>query len=184
MITSRCLWGIVISINYSGRGSRRRCSECSTALSRCFASGSRACARSVPATPCERVPLRTDDALRNAPDVHFDVVITNPPFGKKSSITVVTDDGELDKAASATPARTSGRPATRPEGRWRSYTYDEIIARDKASLDIFWLRDESLEDSDNLPDPHVLAAEIVDDLRAALEQIQDVLESLSVRASK
>ena len=45
-----------------------------------------------------------------------------------------------------------------PEGRWRAYTYDEIVARDKVSLDIFWLRDESLEDSANLPDPHVLAA--------------------------
>src|SRR5690606_34697471 len=49
-----------------------------------------------------------------------------------------------------------------PEGRWRAYSYDEVIARDKASLDIFWLRDESLEDSANLPDPHILAAEIAD----------------------
>jgi type I restriction enzyme M protein len=49
-----------------------------------------------------------------------------------------------------------------PDGRWRAYTYDEIIARDKASLDIFWLRDESLEDSANLPDPNVLAAEIIE----------------------
>jgi len=42
--------------------------------------------------------------------------------------------------------------------------------RDKASLDIFWLHDESLEESDNLPDPDVLAKEIVEDLEAALEQ--------------
>jgi len=47
-----------------------------------------------------------------------------------------------------------------PDGRWRTYTYDEIITRDKASLDIFWLRDESLEDSANLPDPDVIAAEM------------------------
>lgn len=66
-------------------------------------------------------------------------------------------------------------------GRWRSYTYDEIVARDKASLDIFWLRDESLEDSANLPDPHILAAEIADDLRASLEQIEDVLADLQAR---
>jgi type I restriction enzyme M protein len=260
------------------------------------------------------VPLRTDDALRNPPDDHFDVVITNPPFGKKSSITVVTEDGELDKDSISysrqdfwtttsnkqlnfvqhvkTLLRINGRAAVvvpdnvlfeggagekvrrklmhecelhtvlrlptgifyaqgvkanvifferraaseqphtkkvwfydlrtnkhftlkqnrlaradlddfvkcynrddrykrrqtwsekKPEGRWRSYTYEEIIARDKASLDIFWLRDESLEDSDNLPDPHVLAEEIADDLRAALEQIEDVLESLSARAGK
>src|SRR5437870_3510157 len=60
------------------------------------------------------------------------------------------------------------------EGRWRPFTYDEIIARDKASLDIFWLRDESLEDSASLPDPHILAAEIAEDLRSALEEIEDV----------
>ena len=51
-----------------------------------------------------------------------------------------------------------------PEGRWRVFTYEEIVARDKCSLDIFWLKDESLEDSSKLPDPHVLAAEIADDL--------------------
>jgi type I restriction enzyme M protein len=41
--------------------------------------------------------------------------------------------------------------------------------REKASLDIFWLRDESLEECDNLPDPDVLAQEIVEELEAALE---------------
>jgi hypothetical protein len=60
--------------------------------------------------------------------------------------------------------------------------YDEIVARDKASLDIFWLRDESIEDSANLPEPHVLAEEIADDLRASLEQIEDVLADLQARA--
>ncbi len=69
-----------------------------------------------------------------------------------------------------------------PDGRWRAYTYEEIVARDKASLDIFWLRDESLEDSANLPEPHVLAEEIADDLRAALAQIEDVLADLTARA--
>lgn len=46
-----------------------------------------------------------------------------------------------------------------PEGRWREYEYDDLISRDKASLDIFWLKDESLEDSENLPDPDIIAAE-------------------------
>ena len=54
-----------------------------------------------------------------------------------------------------------------PDGRWRAYSYDELVARDKLSLDIFWLRDESLEDSASLPDPHVLAGEIAEDLRSA-----------------
>ena len=59
-----------------------------------------------------------------------------------------------------------------PDGRWRVYSYDELIARDKASLDIFWLKDDSLADSDKLPPPAVIAQEIVEDLRAALEQFK------------
>ena len=70
---------------------------------------------------------------------------------------------------------------TAPDGRWRPYGYEEILARDKLSLDLFWLRDESLEDSANLPDPHVLAEEIAEDLRDALGQIEGVLTDLKAR---
>jgi len=256
-------------------------------------------------------PLQTDDALRDAPTTHFDVVLTNPPFGKKSSITVVNAEGDEDrqsltynrpdfwtttsnkqlnfvqhvkslltihgraavvvpdnvlfeggagekirrrllhdcdvhtllrlptgifyaqgvkanvlffdrKPASQTawtralwvydyrtnvhhtlkqntirrsdldefvacyrPGARQTRAATwsaqHPEGRWRAFTYEELLARDKLSLDLFWLRDESLEDSANLPDPDVLAEEIAEDLRAALEQIEEVLEDLAAR---
>jgi type I restriction enzyme M protein len=69
-----------------------------------------------------------------------------------------------------------------PEGRWRAFAYEELVARDKCSLDIFWLKDESLEDSARLPEPHVLAAEIAEDLRSALEQIESVLGDLQARA--
>ncbi len=256
-------------------------------------------------------PIKTDDALRDEPSHHADVVITNPPFGKKSSITVVNEEGETDRqsltynrpdfwtttsnkqlnfvqhvksllkihgrAAVVVPDNvlfeggagetvrknllkecdvhtllrlptgifyaqgvkanvlffdrkpgaeapwtkqvwvydlrtnkhftlktkrmTRGdldefvkcyRPGDRhtrkatwaedkPDGRWRAYSYDEIVSRDKVSLDLFWLRDESLEDSANLPDPHVLAQEIADDLRSALAQIEDVLGDLQDR---
>lgn len=259
-------------------------------------------------------PIRTDDALRNEPAEHAQVVITNPPFGKKSSITVVNEEGETDRqtltynrpdfwtttsnkqlnfvqqvksllaiqgrAAVVVPdnvlfeggageivrrnllkecevhtllrlptgifyaqgvkanvlffdrrpgakeawtkklwvydLRTNMhftlktkrltradldafvecyRPENRhkrkptwseknPEGRWRAYGYEELVARDKVSLDLFWLRDESLEDSANLPDPHVLAQEIADDLRSALAQIEDVLGDLEQRANR
>lgn len=261
------------------------------------------------------IPLQSgQDALRTPPDELADVVLTNPPFGRKSSITVVTEEGGTDnqsqtynradfwtttsnkqlnflqhvksllkvngraavvvpdnvlfeggagekirrklldecdlhtvlrlptgiwyavgvkanllffdrKPGSADPwtdniwfydLRTNQhftlkqRPLTRadldefvevyrpddidsrvstwdeddnPTGRWRCYSREEIIARDKASLDIFWLRDESLEDSANLPDPHILAEEIADDLRASLEQIEDVLADLQERAA-
>ncbi len=256
-------------------------------------------------------PITTDDALRNEPSIHADVVLTNPPFGKKSSITVVNEDGETDRqsltysrpdfwtttsnkqlnfvqhvksllkihgraavvvpdnvlfeggagetvrrrllhecdvhtllrlptgifyaqgvkanvlffdrkpGAKAAwtrklwvydlrtnmhftlkenrmtrrdlddfvglyrPGERQKRKATwsesKPEGRWRAYDYDELIARDKVSLDLTWLRDESLEDSSSLPDPHVLAQEIADDLRSALGQIEDILGDLQQR---
>ncbi len=258
-------------------------------------------------------PLRTDDALRTEPSDHFHVVMTNPPFGKKSSVTVVSEAGEEDrqslvynradfwattsnkqlnflqhvksllkvhgraaivvpdnvlfeggagetvrrkllhecevhtllrlptgifyaqgvkanvlffdrKPASETPwtktlwvydLRTNKhftlkqntlqradlddfvacyRPGERqhraatwsektPDGRWRPYPYDELVARDKASLDVFWLRDESLEDSASLPEPHVLAGEIAEDLRSALEQIESILGDLRERVT-
>ncbi len=261
-----------------------------------------------PDGPGHPPPIKTDDALRDEPSVHADVVLTNPPFGKKSSITVVNEEGDTDRqtltynrpdfwtttsnkqlnfvqhvksllkvhgraavvvpdnvlfeggagervrrellkecdvhtllrlptgifyaqgvkanviffdrkpgakdpwtktvwvydlrtnkqftlktrrlvradldefVACYKPGDRHRRKATwsekSPEGRWRPYTYDEIVARDKVSLDVFWLRDESLEDSANLPEPHVLAQEIADDLRSALEQIEDVLGDL------
>jgi type I restriction enzyme M protein len=56
-----------------------------------------------------------------------------------------------------------------PDGRWRKYGYDEIIGCDKTNLDVFWLRDESLTDLKNLPEPDVLAGAIIDGLEAALE---------------
>lgn len=65
-----------------------------------------------------------------------------------------------------------------PEGRWRCYEYDELLKRDKANLDIFWLRDETLEESDNLPDPEILAQEIVDDLQTALQQFANIAAEL------
>ncbi len=64
--------------------------------------------------------------------------------------------------------------------RFRRFPYDELIGRDKASLDLVWLRDESLEDMDNLPPPDVIAQEIVEDLEAALAQFAEVAGSLGV----
>jgi type I restriction enzyme M protein len=53
-----------------------------------------------------------------------------------------------------------------------------MVATDKASLDVFWLRDESLEDTGNLPAPELIAAEIVEDLQAALDQFAAIASSL------
>ena len=67
---------------------------------------------------------------------------------------------------------------TNPEGRWRKFTYEEIIVRDKTSLDITWLKDKSLADLDNLPDPDVLAEEIIENLEAGLASFQQIVNSL------
>ncbi|MCP4420958.1 MAG: SAM-dependent DNA methyltransferase [Chloroflexi bacterium] len=253
-------------------------------------------------------PIHVDDALANKPSTTYDMVLTNPPFGKKSSVTYITEEGEVKresqtvvrddfwtstsnkqlnfvqhvhkmlkqhgKAAVVVPDnvlfeggagetvrrkllqesdlhtilrlptgifyaqgvkanvlffdRKPGReqawtnriwfydyrtnihhtlkqnpltrtnldefvvcfnPANRHErtatwneengnGRWRAYTLDEILARDKVNLDIFWLRDESLEDTENLPDPDIIAIEIVEELEAALEQFRLIAEDL------
>jgi type I restriction-modification system DNA methylase subunit len=166
-------------------------------------------------------PIHVEDSLAKKPGRSFSMVLSNPPFGKKSSITTLTDAGESrreftggERASTEKlwiydlrtnmaftlknntlaradlddfvkvyhPENRHERTETwspeNPEGRWRAFTYDELAARDKANLDIFWLRDESLEDSANLPEPDVLAAEIIEDLEAALEQFRDVFEAL------
>lgn len=249
----------------------------------------------------EAPPVFVDDALISLPDQKFDLVLTNPPFGKKSSFTIVNEEGEAEtksltyerddfwattsnkqlnflqhvanmltiggtaalvvpdnvlfeggagetvrrrllnqydvhtllrlptgifyaqgvkanvlffdrKPASETPwtqklwiydLRTNkhftlkrnplayddltdflacygsdNRSAREETERFKAYDYDDLVSRDKANLDIFWLRDESLEDTANLPDPDVLASEIVENLGAALEQFSSIQEEL------
>ena len=82
-------------------------------------------------------------------------------------------------SANADPSTGSG-----PEGRWRKFGYDEIIARDKTSLDITWLKDKSLADLDNLPDPDELALEIVENLESGLESFKAVIASLNTKESR
>jgi type I restriction enzyme M protein len=62
--------------------------------------------------------------------------------------------------------------------RFKYYKYKDLIARDKASLDIFWLKDESLDNLDDLPPPDVLQQEIIEHLEAALAAFRDVAEGL------
>ena len=249
-------------------------------------------------------PITVDDALRAEPSEHYSMVLTNPPFGRKSSITVIGAEGETSKesmtvvrddfwattsnkqlnfvqhvrtmleqhgrAAVVVPDnvlfeggagetvrrnllkecdvhtllrlptgifyaqgvkanvlffdrkpasesawtkelwvydfRTNNHltlkqnpltrehldefvsaysPANRHQRaeseRFRRFTYDEIVSRDKANLDIFWLRDDSLEDADSLPAPEVLAQEIAEDLEAALAEFAEIAATLSER---
>jgi type I restriction enzyme M protein len=249
----------------------------------------------------EGVPIAVDDSLNAAPSERFEMVLTNPPFGKKSSVTVINEEGEearealtilrddfwastsnkqlnfvqhvrsllqmhgraavvvpdnvlfeggagetvrrkllhecdvhtllrlptgifyaqgvkanvlfFDrKPASETPwtkelwiydfrtnehftlktnplkradlddfvacYKAQNRNKREETERFKRFAYDELVKRDKASLDILWLKDDSLEDADNLPDPDVLAAEIVEDLEAALAQFAEIAGDL------
>ena len=241
-------------------------------------------------------PVVVDDALKAAPDERFDMVLTNPPFGRKSSMTFVSDEGDVGRedlvvvrddfwastsnkqlnflqhvrtllkvggrAAVVVPDNVlfeggagetvrrrllhecdvhtllrlptgvfyaqgvkanvlfferrpaSETPSTRElwvydlrtnrhftlkqnplrrehlqdfvdayssrveSERFKRFTYDELLARDKVSLDLVWLRDESLEDLENLPPPDVIAQEIVEDLEAALAEFSAVARAL------
>ena len=64
------------------------------------------------------------------------------------------------------------------EGRFRRFTYEEIATGDKTNLDIFWLKDKSLADLDNLPDPDILANEIIENIEAGLESFKEIVETL------
>jgi len=93
-------------------------------------------------------------------------------------------DDLLDFIKCYNPANPSKRKETynidkNPEGRWRKYTYDEIIARDKTSLDITWIKDKSLADLDNLPDPDVIASEIIENVESALDSFREIMNSIN-----
>lgn len=88
--------------------------------------------------------------------------------------------GDLDEFVSCyQPENRHERKATwterrNPSGRWRAFAYDELLKRDKVSFDIFWLRDESREDSENLPPPRDIAKDIVEDLQAAITEFAEL----------
>lgn len=66
-----------------------------------------------------------------------------------------------------------------PDGRWRKFSIDEIKNRDKLSLDIFWIKDKSLADLDNLPNPDELAQDIIENLQSAMTSFSELMATLS-----
>jgi hypothetical protein len=138
---------------------------------------------------------RTDALIADAGE-RFDYVLANPPFGKKSSMTITNAEGEEDRDAltyerqdfwettddlrdfitSYHPENRFDRTATE---RFKYYPYADLIARDKASLDLFWLKDDALDSLDDLPSPQVLQQEIIDHLEAALTAFRDVAAGLA-----
>lgn len=65
-----------------------------------------------------------------------------------------------------------------PDGRWRRFTAEEILNRDKTSLDIFWIKDKALADLDNLPAPEELAEDILENLQSAMDGFSELLDAL------
>ena len=98
---------------------------------------------------------------------------------KKNPLT----DGDLDDFVSCyQPENRHSRTETwseeNPEGRWRRFSVEDILARDKTSLDIFWIKDKSLADLDHLPEPDVLADSIIENLQSALESFEELKAQL------
>jgi type I restriction enzyme M protein len=125
--------------------------------------------------------LKTNPLRRAALDEFVACYLGAPPAGSAGVHTGQEKRGSADGDIGA-PRSRHARVATwtekTPDGRWRCFDYAELVKRDKCNLDIFWLRDQSLEDSDDLPEPDVLAQEIIDDLETALEQFAGIAEGL------
>ncbi|MBR5606376.1 MAG: SAM-dependent DNA methyltransferase, partial [Verrucomicrobia bacterium] len=68
--------------------------------------------------------------------------------------------------------------------RWRKFTIDEILTRDKTSLDIFWIKDKSLADLDNLPDPDELASDSIENLQNALSSFTELQSQIEEKTKK
>ena len=104
----------------------------------------------------------------------------SPPTGQSSAFLweqsqSISDRLLDDFVACYNPANRHDR---KPANCLKPFEYDDLLKRDKVSLDIFWLKDESLEDSANLPDPDIIAAEITEDLQAALDQFAQIASDL------
>ena len=110
---------------------------------------------------------------------------TNKHFTQKQSPITRGDFDEF--VACYQPGKMHKRKPTwseeNPDGRWRCYGYDEILKRDKLSLDLFWIKDQSLTDTDSLPAPDILAAEIADELEAAFDLFTKIAAKLPKAAA-
>lgn len=123
---------------------------------------------------------KRDDATASTKELWIYDLRTNQHFTLKQN--PLTRGALDDFVACYNPVNRHDRTPTwsedNPQGRWRAFTYDELLALDKVTLNISWLRDESLEETANLPDPDILAAEIVEDLETTLEQFRAIAEDL------
>jgi type I restriction enzyme M protein len=99
------------------------------------------------------------------------------PVSTSGSFPVGVGEGQAEGAHGVTRSTLSRHNRVETE-RFKSFTYDDLMKRDKVNLDIFWLKDEALEESANLPAPEIIGADIAADLEAALEQFSTIAEEL------
>lgn len=109
-------------------------------------------------------------------DVWFYDLRTNMHFTLKQH---PMTDSDLEEFISCYKANDRGnRQETyseeNPEGRWRKFSVQEILERDKTSMDIFWLKDKSLTDLDNLPPASEIASDIIENLQSALDSFKEL----------
>jgi len=107
----------------------------------------------------------------------FDMRTNAPSFGKRTPLTRA-HFVEFEKAYGADPLGKSKRKDQGDEGRFRKYTREEIAKR-RDNLDITWLKDDSVTDRADLPEPEAIAAEIVTQLQTALEEMRALQEELA-----
>lgn len=100
---------------------------------------------------------------------------------KKNSLKLsdLTDFIECYNPANRRKRAETFHHATNPDGQWRKFSYEEILSRDKTSLDISWIKDKSLADLDNLPEPDLLAVDIIENLEAGLASFKAILGELA-----
>ena len=110
---------------------------------------------------------------------------TNKHFTQKQSPITQKDFDEFVECyrPGATHERQPTWTEENPEGRWRCYDYEELVKRDKLSLDLFWIKDKSLTDTDALPAPEILAAEIADELQTAFDLFAKIAAKLQNQSS-
>jgi len=110
----------------------------------------------------------------------YDMRANMPKFGKRTPLTR-EHFSEFEAAYGSDPYGKAERTATGPDGRWQCFSREEIAARD-FSLDLAWLRDESADDAEDLPEPEVLAQEAIDELEEALDLLGQLIREISFEA--
>ena len=104
----------------------------------------------------------------------FDGRANVPGVTKKSRPLVPEHFAEFESCYGTDPNGRSKREAQGETGRFRKFPISDVKERGY-KLDITWLKDESLEDADDLPEPEILAAEAITDLEAAVDGLREVL---------